>query len=153
MRQNKYTDKYYERHPWMVHYWSAYSRCNNPSTPAYKYYGQVGIKFYLTELLIKRLWRRDGADKMKRPSIDRIDSSGDYSYSNCRFIEHNENCRSTCKAVKQYSLSGRFIKVFDSAASVERELGFNRHNINRCCLGKRPTAFGYKWQYTITEEK
>lgn len=42
---------------------------------------------------IKTLWFRDKALLLKRPSLDRIDSSKDYSYQNCRFIELSENVR------------------------------------------------------------
>ncbi len=43
------------------------------------------------------LYYRDGADKMKKPSIDRIDNNGDYTYENCRFIEMAENSRKAHK--------------------------------------------------------
>lgn len=131
----------------MSNYWSAYSRCNNPSSPSYKRYGGRGIKFYLTENLIKELWFRDKAYLMKQPSLDRKDSNSNYCFSNCRFIEHAENCKNNCKTVQQFTLSGKLIKNWESAAEIERSLGFNRHNINRCCLEKRPTAFGYIWKY------
>ena len=39
----------------------------------------------------KAIWFRDKAYEMDRASIDRINTKGDYKYSNCRFIEFNEN--------------------------------------------------------------
>ena len=29
----------------------------------------------------------------------------------------------------------------------KRELGFKNNNISSNCLGKKPTAYGYKWRY------
>lgn len=68
-------------------------RCNNPNANSYSYYGGKGIKTFLTLDDIKFLWERDNADSMDRPSIDRIDSDGDYAVENCRFIEMSENIR------------------------------------------------------------
>ena len=66
-------------------------RCSNPKSISYSRYGGKGIKALLTREEIKSLWIRDKAHLLKRPSIDRIDSNGNYEYSNCRFIELREN--------------------------------------------------------------
>lgn len=51
------------------------------------------------------------------------------------------------KKVKQLSLSGEYIKTWDSLHCVTKEVGFNYKNISLCALGKRPTAYGFKWEY------
>ena len=56
-----------------------------------KYY--KNIKCYLTLDNLLFLWQRDNAEQMKSPSIDRIDSHGDYERNNCRFLEFAENAR------------------------------------------------------------
>ena len=68
-------------------------RCNNKNRKDYKYYGGKGIKCLITKEELKKLWFRDKAYLMKKPSIDRKDSNGNYEYSNCRFIEMTENIR------------------------------------------------------------
>jgi len=52
------------------------------------------------------------------------------------------------KRVKQISLiDNSIIKIWDSLHCVTNELGFNFKNISACALGKRPTAYGFKWKY------
>lgn len=51
------------------------------------------------------------------------------------------------KTVLQYDLQDNLIKEFPSIMQAHRELGFSQGNINKCCKGKRKTAYGYKWKY------
>ena len=39
------------------------------------------------------------------------------------------------------------IAEFPSTMEIKRQLGFAFTNISACCLGKRKTAYGYKWRY------
>lgn len=71
-------------------------RCHNPKSNGYKHYGARGIKV-CTE------WRKSFAaflnDVGRRPSpehsIDRIDNSGDYEPSNCRWATLTQQARNT----------------------------------------------------------
>lgn len=49
--------------------------------------------------------------------------------------------------VMQFSTDMVFIKEWDSATDVEKELGFFSTNISKCCLGKRKSAYGYIWRF------
>jgi hypothetical protein len=66
-------------------------RCNRPQERDKKFY--EGIKVNLTGGEAKMLWERDGAASMKVPSLDRVDSSKDYVFDNCRIIEKSLNER------------------------------------------------------------
>lgn len=44
-------------------------------------------------------------------------------------------------------VTGETIRKWPCAADVERELGLSQSNISACCLGKRKTTGGYRWQY------
>jgi hypothetical protein len=70
-------------------------RCLNKNSGAWKWYGGKGVKALLTKQDLMDLWIRDKADTMLRPSIDRIDSNGNYEIGNCRFLELRENAGAT----------------------------------------------------------
>ena len=74
----------------------------------------------------------------------------DYNEGQKRRAEKNINGKLS-KSVYQYTLNGNFIKEWSSTHEVERQLGYDDSNISRCCLGKRPTAYGYKWKYKAPE--
>src|SRR5262249_7081390 len=69
------------------------ARCLHPGSNGYKRYGGRGIKNLLTLPDLIFMWHRDGAAKMKRPSIDRIDNDGNYTLTNCRFMELSDNIK------------------------------------------------------------
>ena len=67
---------------------------------------------------------------------------------NCNYGTRNERQGlGHSKPIEQYDLEGNFIKEWDSAAQVERDLGFNHQNISKCCLGQQKTAYNYKWKF------
>ena len=51
------------------------------------------------------------------------------------------------KKVRQYSLNGAFIKEWESAMQIQRELGFNNSAISACCLNKQKQSYGYIWRH------
>jgi len=67
------------------------SRCNNTTCNIFKYYGAKGITNSLCLDDLIYLWERDQAFNLNEPSIDRINNSGNYTLSNCQFIEMSEN--------------------------------------------------------------
>ena len=80
--------KYFTQKPWAKHLKRLRSRCR-PKGP----YGIRSIVSKLTLAEIERLWFRDKAYQMKQPSIDRIETKGDYICENCRFIEIERNLK------------------------------------------------------------
>lgn len=90
LKKLKYRNK---KSPWIFTLTLIKQRCTNPKTIHWHRYGGRGIKCFLTIDRIKKLWFRDKAYLMKKPSIDRIDNNGNYCLKNCRFIEQRENSR------------------------------------------------------------
>lgn len=43
--------------------------------------------------------------------------------------------------------TNEIIAEFLSISEAQRQLGYNQSGISNCCLGKRNTAYGFKWRY------
>ena len=121
----------------------------------FEHYGGKGIKNTLTRDDIIALLVRDNAEWMEKPSIDRINSDGDYSIDNCRIIEHRKNCGvhaiqicSECGGAakhKNLCLSCR-IRIRKTRECVDCKKPFVPKNIRKlacqeCCRVSRPCAY------------
>ncbi len=53
------------------------------------------------------------------------------------------------KRIKQFNISGEFIKLWSSIRQIEKELGLSNSHITSCCRGKygRKTLGGFVWRY------
>lgn len=74
-----------------------------------------------------------------------------YQYNNTYNNIHKKRGLKTGKTRKkpilQYTLSGDFIKEFDSATTANIELKISQENICMCCKGKIKSAYGFIWKY------
>lgn len=89
--------------PWKVSLSYIRGRCSakGTKTKAYKHYSSRGIKCRITASELKKLWIRDNAESMSQPSVDRIDSSKDYTFENCRYMERRQNSSRKVTLVEQ----------------------------------------------------
>lgn len=62
-------------------------RCRSKKSNYYR----RGIRCLITPDEIQRLWDRDGARRLFRPVLDRVDPNWHYHISNCRFITNSDN--------------------------------------------------------------
>lgn len=87
------------------------------------------------------------AEKQKEIAKKRFDESPQ------KFLETiNKNRTEADKKrkikVNQYNkITGEFIRTWDSAADIEKELKICHSNVTACCKGKIISAGGYKWKY------
>jgi len=51
------------------------------------------------------------------------------------------------RVIQRNQTNGTVIKVHNNIATIVREYGYNNTSIKECCLGKRHTAYGYKWEF------
>jgi len=150
-KQRLRVKKYLNENPWMKSLIYIRARCNNPNKKWYELYGGKGIKCLITGKELKELWFRDKAYLMERPSIDRIDNDGNYTFENCRYIELKVNSGKEGykhrKAVLQFNLDRTLIKEYDGVITASKETGINYSNIRSNAQGKQQTAGGYIWKY------
>lgn len=65
--------------------------------------------------------------------------------------EINSKIRS--KSILQFSKDNSFIRKWDSATQVERELGYDRKQVCSCLKNRQKTAKGFKWVYADDYER
>ena len=129
--------KWYKKNPWMQAHRAAKARCCQIKNNRYKWYGALGIEFHLKPSETKELWVRDKAHLLNKPSIDRKNNKGHYTFENCQFIEMVENSvKDKRKTIIQYDLNSNFIKEWLSAMEAERQLGISHQNISCAIRGK-----------------
>jgi hypothetical protein len=55
------------------------------------------------------------------------------------------------KPIYQFTLTGKFIKKFDSKVEASKKLNIDPSSMSNCALGRRSSAGGYKWSYTYNQ--
>lgn len=67
-----------------------------------------------------------------------------------RSAQNRRNNIKTSVPIKQISLDGEYIKGYESFEEMCRQTGFDRSAVKRCIRGVLHTAYGYKWQFAIS---
>lgn len=116
--------RWHRRNPWVRYRSWAIRRCKDRKSKWFPYYGAKGIECRLTVEETKRIWMRDRAFELKRPSLDRVDPAGHYEAGNCRFIEFDLNSRMAWD-MKSRTTMGEYVKTESySGGGDERENDF-----------------------------
>jgi group I intron endonuclease len=55
------------------------------------------------------------------------------------------------KPIIQYDKNNNFIKEWESAQQIEKELNISHTHVGQCCKGKRKTSGGFIWKYKLIE--
>lgn len=102
------------------------SRCNNPNTDNYKYYGGRGIKICerWNDFL---LFLEDMEDSFEEGlSLDRIDNDGNYSPDNCKWSTNIEQSKNTRRTLKLF-----FEGEYYTQSELSEKTGVNSSTIQR----------------------
>ena len=80
------------------------------------------------------------------PEVDHIDNDKTHNYvNNLQWLSHKDNTRKSCnKSILQFDLNGDFIREWESASDVGKEV---RCAIVNCLKGRTKSAYGYLWFY------
>lgn len=104
------------------------------------------------------------------PQIDHINTDrSDNRVCNLRWCSHKENMNNILtidkmsknahlknkfgaehplsKPIIQFSKDGEFIRKWENAVEVKKELGIDNSSISKCCKGKMKSTGGYIWRY------
>lgn len=65
----------------------------------------------------------------------------------CKLILDKINAQKRKRKICQFSKSGEFIKMWDSARDIQNNTGFCESNINKCCNHLIKSYKGYIWEY------
>lgn len=70
-------------------------------------------------------------------------------YNNNYGTRNNKASNTLSKPILQFTKTGEFIRKWDSATQVKKEIGINQGDISNCLKGNLKTAGGYKWCYAV----
>lgn len=142
------------------------SRCNNPNTPLYKYYGGRGIKvcdewndyenFYT--------WAME-SNYNNDVSIDRIDVNGDYCPDNCRWatnkeqannkrnnklITFNGKTQTVAQWAEEYNIDNKLLlSRLNYGWNIEKALTTQAYNKSQTAFGKTQNVSQWAKEYNI----
>jgi hypothetical protein len=138
--------------PWILTWYRINSRCNTKTNPDYLLYGGRGIRNKLLKSDCKFLWFRDKAYLLQQASIHRKNSDGNYTISNCKYIEQTKNigiANKENKSIKilQFTKEGLLIKKWKSINFASKSLKMTDTNICNALSGRSHTAGGFIWKY------
>jgi len=114
--KREYRHKYARIYPWKRTYTQILNRCSYDKSHSYH---RKGIKCYITSAELRKLWFRDKAYLMEKPSIDRLDRWRDYIFDNCRYIELRENQKRKRPKLNPESDRGKRIKKINVNSKVK----------------------------------
>ena len=93
------------------------------------------------------IFNTDGSINKEKTTIEwaTYEENNNYATHNERVGKANTNGKRS-KKVLQFSKSGEFIREWPSVMECSRN-GYDFRNVSACCLGKRKTAYGFRWEY------
>jgi hypothetical protein len=130
-------------------------RCVNPKNAKYNIYGGKGISVDPKWITFEGFWEDMCENYKEGLTIDRVDSTKNYTKDNCQWLTKSDNSSKTSRkrAVVQLRKvlvpSVTFVeeKVWESALQAAEILGLVAGHISAVCLGKRQTHGGFGWKF------
>jgi hypothetical protein len=140
------------------------SRCNNPRSASYKYYGAKGIRVQYTAREFIGWWLENIKKfKGERPSVSRLDHSKDYALSNIRMESISDNNRESAlrtrpgarEIVAYDPRTGKLLATYKSIREASEKTGYSVTNICHTCVrnrGKQVPKITFKYSEDFHKE-
>lgn len=117
------------------------------------WWASVGYKNYRIHRLVAEEFIPNLDNKLQVNHID--GNKNNYKSSNLEWVTNKENITHAIesglhnlKKVKQLSLNGNTLGIFNGYKDASRKTKACRNGISQCCKGKRNVCGGFKWKYT-----
>jgi hypothetical protein len=93
--------------------------------------------------------KEDGSVDFNKSNLEWCDDGYSVRYGTRTERATKANTNGKCsKPVYQKTLDGKLMREWPSLMEVERQTGWDNSNISACCLGKRKSAYRFRWSYT-----
>lgn len=63
------------------------------------------------------------------------------------FEQRSKAGKKSAKSILQYTKAGEFVRGWESALEVQRQLGIYQSSISSCCTGRIKSAGGFVWRF------
>lgn len=131
------------------------SRCNNPNTANYKFYGGKGITVcneWDNDFMLFKEWS-EANGYIEGLTIDRIDPNKNYEPSNCQWITLHENIKrstsSRMKPIAKFDKDGTHIENYESVTKASEITGIAKPNLFSALNGRYKTTGGFIWKWVL----
>lgn len=120
------------------------SLCKDGVRKTYRIHRLVAIHFISNPNNYNVVNHKD--ENKKNNNVENLEWCTQYYNTNYGTANSKKSVNKKIK-VKQFDLSGKLIKIWDSASDAAKYIGGFQAHISGCCNGKRLTAYGFKWSF------
>lgn len=140
----KYGRHGYHRTPTYSSWVNMRTRCENPNSTQWKWYGAKGVTVCDRWKTFALFLEDVGPRPSTKHTLDRIDGLKGYEPGNVRWVEHQQQCRNRSSNRAVVREDG---VAFNSLSEAAESVGGNIGGVWDACNGHSKQHRGYKWSY------
>lgn len=113
----------HKHHPFYMAWVNLKTRCDNPRSTQYAWYGGRGIKYCETWKAFKGFYADMYDEWAPGLMLDRVDNQGDYQLSNCRWVSYSVNAQNRRSNVVTEEIVGVIRRLYETGRYTQANLG------------------------------